>query len=182
MQMPDAPLTPTEPGGQSPSVPVVLSTRARGDSGSSTNSSSGNKRSSGHGADPNFQPGRPSKRMFKMTETEIVNTYYHVSQRSSSMSGPSRTVAEVITPRDRSIAQFGSETTPIENSASVTTSCVAHANYSCVTTRDFVRNLVNIALRAAHPTSEIHSETDLGRRSKFGISDPVARCRSERYA
>jgi CheY-like chemotaxis protein len=78
------------------------------------------------------------------------------------MSGPSRTVAEVITPRDRSMAQLVPETTPMENSGSITTPCVAHANYSRITTRNFVRNLVNVALRAAHPTSEIHTETDLG--------------------
>lgn len=161
MQMPEAPLTPTEPGGESPSVPVVFTARKRCDSGSSTTSIS-NKRSSGHGADPNFQPGPPSKRMFKMTETEIVNTYYHVGSRTSSISGPSRTLTEVITARDMPIEQCLSEAIPCETGASITVPCIVHANHRRVSTRTFMRNIVNVALRAAHPTSEVHAETDLG--------------------
>ena len=97
-----------------------------------------------------------------MTETEIVNTYYHVGSRTSSISGPSRTAAEAMTSRDLLGTQFRSGTPPGENGAPVPVPCVVHATHRRVSTRDFMRNLVNIALRAAHPTSEVHSETDLG--------------------
>jgi CheY-like chemotaxis protein len=163
MQMPEAPLTPTEPGGQSPSMPVMFSSRTRGSSGASSTSTSGNKRSSGHGADPNFQPGPPSKRKFKMTETEIVNTYYHMGSRRASISGPSTTVTEVYTTQDSSASQFQLETRiALENSTTTAVPSIASSTHRCVSTRKLMRNLVNIALRAAHPTSEVHTETDLG--------------------
>lgn len=163
MQMPEAPLTPTEPGGQSPSIPVIFSSRTRGRSGSSSTSTSGNKRSSGHDADPDFQPGPPSKRMFKMTETEIVNTYYHIGPRRSSISGPSTAATEVYTIQDLPEPQYRSNTTTIrEHSALATVPPVVNPTHRCVSTRELMRNLVNIALRAAHPTSEVHTETDLG--------------------
>lgn len=97
-----------------------------------------------------------------MTETEIVNTYYHVGLRTSSISGPSRTAAEAMTSRDLLGSEFQSVAPPGENGAPVTVPCVVHATHRPVSTRDFMRNLVNIALRAAHPTSEVHAETDLG--------------------
>ncbi|KIN03975.1 hypothetical protein OIDMADRAFT_117450, partial [Oidiodendron maius Zn] len=163
MQMPEAPLTPTEPGGQSPSMPVIFSSRTRGRSDSSSTSTSGNKRSSGHGADPDFQPGPPSKRMFKMTETEIVNTYYHIGPRRPSISGPSTAATEVYTIQDLPKPQYRSNTTTIrEHSALATVPPAVNPTHRCVSTRELMRNLVNIALRAAHPTSEMHTETDLG--------------------
>lgn len=98
-----------------------------------------------------------------MTETEIVNTYYHVGSRASSISGPSTKKAEVLTSRDIPGHQFQPATTmPSENIVPVTMPCAASATHRCISTREFMLNLVKIALRTVHPTSEVHTQTELG--------------------
>lgn len=160
MQMPETPLTPTEPGGQSPSIPPQILSRARSSSESWSTPTSG-KRSSRHGADPDFQPGRPPKRMFKMTETEISNTFYHVGPRASSISGPCITATEQSPTPDLSGFQFPSEiATP--SSKSTTDAAAVNGTHRHISTREFVRGLVNTALRTAHPTSEVRTETGWG--------------------
>lgn len=96
-----------------------------------------------------------------MTETEIVSSYYQLGSRRSSFSGQTITMTETLAARDLSKSQFRSESTPPNNSAHRTFPSVAHTHQR-VSTRGFMRNLVNIALQAAHPTSEVHTETDLG--------------------
>jgi signal transduction histidine kinase len=161
MQMPETPLTPTEPGGQSPSMPAQITSRTRSSSESWSAPTSGSKRSSRHGAEPDFQSGRPPKRMFKMTETEILNTFYHVGPRASSISGPCIATAEQSPTSDLSGFHFRSEiATPI--SKSVADPAVINGAQRHISTREFVRSLVNTALRTAHPTSEVHTETGWG--------------------
>lgn len=101
--------------------------------------------------EPNFHPGPPLKRMYTMTEAEMLGKYY---------------------PEDTPISCEVCGTVPSTESDSqppydkrgspVITSSMLSPNHRRVVTRDFMKALVNEALRSGHPTREVHTETDSG--------------------
>jgi CheY-like chemotaxis protein len=100
-----------------------------------------------------------------MTETEILNTYYHGRSMASSISGPCTTTAEPpLSVSALSGLHFRSETaTPLnEQSMTLPRPAMISSSYRHVSIREFLRGVLNNALRTAHPTSEVHTETDAG--------------------
>jgi len=157
--MPDTPLTPVEPDEQPVCIPITASSRAGCPSG---------KRTREHDADTDCpDPGPPPKRMFTMTRgSEITDSYFLVDPRAFPAACPSITVTEhhhlparVTSEFDLPTEEAGSDEKP---GGPVTAPALISTTHRRVITRDFMRGLVNEALRNGHPTSEVHTQTDLG--------------------
>ena len=102
-----------------------------------------------------FHPGPPLKRMFTMTEAEVLRTYYPATNGS----GVTIAVPETVSVKASSETEsqyFDQKTSP------PITPDMLSPNHRRVVTRDFIRSLVNEALRNGHPTSEYRKETSLG--------------------
>jgi CheY-like chemotaxis protein/anti-sigma regulatory factor (Ser/Thr protein kinase) len=103
-------------------------------------------------------PGPSLKRIFTMTETEILETYY--PEKPSLMSGATIPALEPIRSTKAS-SEADSETYEQKHSPIIASGMMSPTHRRIVV-RDFMRSLVHDALRNCHPTSEIHKETDLG--------------------
>ena len=155
--MPETPLTPvdekyfaipmTSPNGLAPPLPAIA----------------GRKRE--RTENPDFHPGPPLKRMFTMTEAEILETYYHVDSTTPTPNGPSIvTITErTSSPDITSEGDFRSQKAASEKRSSPGVSpAIMSPTHRRVVTRDFMRSLVADTLRNGHPTSERHATTELG--------------------
>lgn len=103
--------------------------------------------------------GPPLKRMFTMTEAEILRTYYRDALNADR---PSISITDTATstkpPSEVSLTESEPRYSPLLSPA------IFSPTLRRVITREFLRSLVNEALRNGHPTSEVHNETDLGER------------------
>jgi CheY-like chemotaxis protein len=111
-----------------------------------------------------FHPGPPLKKMFMMNETEILQTYYSVDATGTSAAGPSIAMTEKSFPPRISIESDSQpeRTTADKKSGLILEPEMMSPIHRRVITRDFMRSLVNDALRSGHPTNEVHTETQLG--------------------
>jgi CheY-like chemotaxis protein len=114
---------------------------------------------------PDFHPGPPLKRMFTMTEAEILQTYYQIDSITPTFDGPSiMTITEggdstkATSDTDVRSPKAVSEkrSSPLINPA------IMSPTHRHVVIRDFMRSLVTDVLRNGHPTSERHTATELG--------------------
>ena len=104
-------------------------------------------------------PGPSLKRMFTMTEAEIFRTYYP-QEMSTLTNGTTIAITETV-PSAKAASEADSENSEQKHSP-IITSGVMSPTHQRIVTRDFIRSLVNEALRNGHPTSETHEETNLG--------------------
>ncbi|KAH7417499.1 HHK17, histidine kinase-group VII protein [Cadophora sp. MPI-SDFR-AT-0126] len=108
----------------------------------------------------NFEPGPPLKRMFTMTEAEIIDSYCAGQTTFATSPSTSRTTSSTET----SLSTMASSvclSAPHSPEQKHITSALS-PTHRRVITRDFMRSLVNEALRNGRPTSEVREETDLG--------------------
>jgi CheY-like chemotaxis protein len=161
LQMPEIPLTPVELDEQALSIPITFPSRTGCDIGSPTNL--GRKRTREHDAEPGYYPGPPLKRTSTM-ETELSRSYFNMDSAGSSAACQSMIMTEQpLKTKVTSDFSLRSETT---SSGGYGRPATAPARLSStrrrIVTRDFIRNLVNEAVRSGHPMSEVHTPTDLG--------------------
>jgi CheY-like chemotaxis protein/anti-sigma regulatory factor (Ser/Thr protein kinase) len=104
-------------------------------------------------------PGPSLKRTFKVTDNEIFNTYYP-GEAAKLSNGATIAITEVI-PSTKAWSETDSENCEQKHSPIITSGMVSPTHRRIVT-RDFIKSLVNDALRNGHPTSETHKETSLG--------------------
>jgi CheY-like chemotaxis protein len=157
MQMPETPLTPADP---TSTAPGRRPSRTKCNSGFPIGLSTKRERD----GDPSADAGPPMKRMFKMTEAEILQTYYHIDSTTMLADGPSITMTEQIT----STKATSESTVHVEAALSeeqhspIVTPAMISPTHRRIVTRDFMRNLVNEALRNGHPANVVRTETELG--------------------
>ncbi|KAE8446902.1 hypothetical protein EG329_011533 [Mollisiaceae sp. DMI_Dod_QoI] len=148
MQMPETPLTPND-------VDIVKGLVTPGLESEMQSPPMSRKRE--RTDEPDFYPGPPLKRMFTMTEAEILQTYCSDGMISG---GPSISITETAPstkpPSEVSVTESELRFSPLLSPA------ILSPTLRRVITREFLRSLVNEALRNGHPTSEVHNETDLG--------------------
>jgi len=100
--------------------------------------------------------------MFNVTEAEILQTYYQSDSLTPLSSEPIPTMTET-PPSTKLTFELDSDRLPFDRRSSpIVTPAVMGPTHRRIITRDFIRSLVADALRIDHPTSEIHTETDLG--------------------
>lgn len=147
MQMPETPLTPNEAD-----VIKGLVTPSLESESQSPPMSRKRERSD----DLDFCPSSPLKRMFTMTEAEILRTYYpNVSLSDGPTISITETAPSTKPPSEASLTES-------ERCSPLLSPAMLSPTLRRVITREFLRSLVNEALRNGHPTSEVHNETDLG--------------------
>jgi CheY-like chemotaxis protein len=111
--------------------------------------------------EPDDEEAPSGKRMFAITEAEILQKYFpHEPSSSCGICGKMTTQGK------------GPESGPASpdlladamdgRGAAILTEATLSPNHRHVVTRDFMRQLLNEALRNGHPTSEVHTETDSG--------------------
>lgn len=98
--------------------------------------------------------------MLKMTEAEILRTYYP-DGLSDGIPGPSITIIETA-PSTKPPSEASAESESRTSSPPLLSPPLSSPTLRRIITRDFLRGLVNEALRNGHPTSEVHKETALG--------------------
>lgn len=129
-----------------------------------------------------FHPGPPLKRMFTMTEVDILRTYFSEEMNSTTVSGGMTvTVTETVpstAPQSESdwtaekeSSTFGSKQKPA-SSMPIAMPVTLSPNHRRIITRDFMRGLVNEALRNGHPANEVHNDTELGEIIEFRTLGP----------
>jgi CheY-like chemotaxis protein/anti-sigma regulatory factor (Ser/Thr protein kinase) len=116
-----------------------------------------------------FHPGPPLKRMFTMTEAEILATYYSpelntISGRATTL--VTETVNSTIAPSEIDCVMER------DTSEEKQKSTVSNPNHRRIILRGFMRGLVNEALRNGHPTKEMHHDTELGEMIEFRTLGP----------
>jgi CheY-like chemotaxis protein len=101
--------------------------------------------------------------VFTKTEAEILQNYYPAKSSTTFNRGESSTITENST-STKITSENGIDKTASEgrSSSTLTSSSILGPAYRRIVTRDFMRALVTDSLRSGHPTSEVHSETDLG--------------------
>lgn len=113
----------------------------------------------------NFQPGPPLKRMSIMTNVETFDHSYTESSNAASTRPSINGVSSTETvPSTKASTDVDVD---MENSSAEpkhVNFVVSSPTHRRVATREFVRSLVNEAVRHGHPTSEVHEETELGER------------------
>ncbi|KAK0100260.1 hypothetical protein ONS96_007543 [Cadophora gregata f. sp. sojae] len=109
----------------------------------------------------NFEPGPPLKRRLTVTEAEIINSYCAGQTITASSPSTSRTTSSTETSMS-TMASSVSLSAPHSPEQKHITSAVLSPTHRRVITREFMRSLVNEALRNGRTTSEVHEETDLG--------------------
>lgn len=120
-----------------------------------------------------FRIGPQLKRMFTMTESEIVATYY--SDETNTMSG-GLTIAATETATSTAPPSEFDWAAEKENydtkQKTPFTPVLQGPNLRRIITRDFMKRLVQEALRHGHPASEIHNDTELGEIIEFRTLGP----------
>jgi len=160
MQMPETPLTPVELDMGQKSKPIQP-TRSDISSGVPSSTSKKHERRE----DSDFLYGPPSKRMFTMTEAEILQKYYHIDSAQAYTSGPSVITADITASNQDSLQSELDRIAPRRKNSPVI--LMAGPTQRRISTRDFLKTLVTEALQSGHPTSEIHTETVLGETIQF---------------
>lgn len=162
MQMPETPMTP-----EATSVNRVLptsgaSSRKQSPARELSSWPSPMSRKRERTEEPDFHPGPPLKRMFTMSEAEILRIYCSEESSLESVGGRTFTMTEktasVIAPSE---PDFESEKEASNNHSPITSPAMLSPTHRRVVTRDFMRSLLHEALRSSHPTSELHKETAL---------------------
>ncbi|TVY15917.1 Histidine protein kinase 1 [Lachnellula arida] len=155
LKMPETALTPLLSEGSNHFV-ISGASSSRGQSPipESRTESSYMSRKRGQPEESNFHPGPPLKRMYTMTEAEILRKYY--PDDSPVSCGACGTLGTTETDLN-----YQSPTYEKRGSPTITSSMLS-PNHRRVVTRDFMRTLVTEALRSGHPTREVHTETDSG--------------------
>lgn len=107
--------------------------------------------------DPDRHIETPRKRMFTISEAEILRKYYPDDEITSCG------VCGIVTAEKTAsiLSSPALDMTTIESSP-IITPAILSSNHRRVITREFMRTLLNEALRNGNPTSEVHIETDLG--------------------
>ncbi|KAH6671129.1 HHK17, histidine kinase-group VII protein [Halenospora varia] len=166
MQMPETPLTPDvsdaqiTPSTSTPESPILSASRIP--------SPMSTKRARQDEAD--FHPGPPLKRMFTVTEAEMLRAYYPDDDISScgvcgkiTATRTEPTIAEAVTSYLRSPDM---DSDSLDGTVGKSTPIVAPSmlspNHRHIVTREFMRTLLKEALHNGRPTSEVHTETSLG--------------------
>ena len=106
-----------------------------------------------------YHPGPSLKRMFTMNEADVLHSCYPM-EMSKPMNGATIAITETV-PSTKAWSETDSENGEQKHSP-IITSGITSPTHRRITTRDFIRSLVNDALRNGHPTSETHKETSLG--------------------
>jgi CheY-like chemotaxis protein len=165
MQMPDTPLTPVPSDTPSHCLPSgSSSSRKQSPVRETKTESSPKKRERPDESD--FHPGPPLKRQFSMTETDLLRKYYPEDVTISCGVCGTVTTTENAAATTTS-SDTNSQPTSEKKDSPVVTPSMLSPNHRRVVTRDFMQTLVNEALRSGRPTSEIHTETDLGETIEF---------------
>lgn len=157
MQMPEIPLTPNDMEmrrGLTTPAPALSRRQSSEEEAEPLPSPLPKKRERAEEYD--FHPGPPLKRMFTMTEAEILRTYYP----EDLIGGATIAITETV-PSAKAPSEADSENCEQWHSPS-TSPAMLSPTHRRIVTRDFIRSLVNEALRNGHPTSETHKETNLG--------------------
>ncbi|CZR51171.1 related to histidine kinase tcsA protein [Phialocephala subalpina] len=148
MQMPETPLTPND-------VDIIKGMVTPSLESERQSPPMSRKRERSNELD--FCPGPPMKRMFTMAEAENLRTYYPDGIITD---GPAISITETAPstkpPSEVSVTESEPRCSPLLSPA------FSSSTLRRIITRDFLRSLVNEALRNGHPTSEVHNETDLG--------------------
>lgn len=154
MEMPETPLTP-EPTDASASAPIPTPASKISNAPGRLPSPPRTKRS--RDDDIGRHIGLPRKRMFTISEAEILRKYYPDDEITSCG------VCGIVTAEKTAsiLSSPALDMTTIESSP-IITPAILSSNHRRVVTREFMRTLLNEALRNGHPTSEVHIETDLG--------------------
>jgi CheY-like chemotaxis protein len=160
MQMPETPLTPVPSDAPNQCLPSgASSSRKQSPMRETKTESSPKKRERPDETD--FHPGPPLKRMFSMTETDLLRKYYPEDVTISCGVCGTVTTTENATATAAS-SDASSQPTVDKKGSPVVTPSMLSPNHRRVMTREFMQSLVNEALRSGHPTSEVHTETDFG--------------------
>lgn len=167
MQMPETPLTPevsdaqiTPSAASTPESPILSASRIP--------SPMRTKRTRQDEAD--FHPGPPLKRMFTVTEAEILRAYYPDNDISScdvcgkiTATTAEAAITETVTSCLKS-PDMDSDSLDgtLGGSSPVTAQSMLSPNHRHIVPREFMKTLLREALHNGHPTSEVHTETSLG--------------------
>ncbi|KAG0650826.1 Histidine kinase 1 [Hyphodiscus hymeniophilus] len=154
MQMPETPLTPQDE--RSFATPKMDSSP----NFLAATSTSGHKRVRSEESDFNFGP--PSKKMFTMTEAEILHTFYPTESTLTTDEGlvPMTDMAE--STKATSEVDCGSYPATSKRGSPLPSPVLKSSSHHRVVTRDFMKSLVAEILRSGQPTSEKHTTTQLG--------------------
>jgi signal transduction histidine kinase len=149
MQMPEAPLTPAD------SI-TAQSSQAERSAGLISPTSKKHSRTQ----DSDFGP--PLKRMLTTAEDDAVQKYFTETPMQASVEIANSAVTESITPMP-CISELDVDDSMSQSKSSPSISPpLLNSNHSRIVTRDFMRRIVAETLRGGHPTSEHHTETNMG--------------------
>lgn len=119
-----------------------------------------------------FHPGPPLKRMFTMTEADILRTCFSEEINSNTASGARTVTATETVPSTAPQSEYdwaaekeSYDCDPKQKPAStmpVPTPVALSPNHRRIVTRDFMRSLVNETIRNGHPANEVREDTELG--------------------
>jgi signal transduction histidine kinase len=160
MQMPETPLTPNDLDmrrGLTTPAPALSRRQSSEEETEPLPSPLSKKRERAEEYD--FHPGPPLKRMFTMTEAEILRAHYS-EELTIPTARATKAIAETVQSA-KATSEADSENCEQRHSPSISPAMLSPTHRRIVT-RDFIRSLVNEALRNGHPTSETHKETSLG--------------------
>lgn len=143
MQMPETPLTPV---GSDIDVAILQQSHVDFSEGLVSLTSKKRKRT-----EDNFHPGPPLKRMYTITEAEMLRAY-----ELNSNSQYANSLVEK-TPSDA-----GSDSAVLGKDPIIISLPLISTTQKRIITRDFIRSLVTECLRSGHPVEEVHTETELG--------------------
>lgn len=160
MEMPEAPLTPNDMDLDKPLVSPFTMSRRQSPNPDKALLASPISRKRRRSEERELYTGIPSKRMFTMTEAEILRTYFPdqttvaVDLAAVEQTVPSTFVASEPGSPDRGM--------PVPKGSPMISPVLLIPSHRRVVIRDFMRGLVAEALRNCHPTSEVYNETGLG--------------------
>lgn len=112
-----------------------------------------------------FHPGPPLKKMFTMTEGELLENFYQQPPTPTSageVSSVSGGVSGQLSPGE----SYFSKRSPILQAPKMS------PTHRRIVTRDFMRTLVYDTIRGGHPASEVHIETSLGETIEIRTQGP----------
>jgi CheY-like chemotaxis protein len=165
MQMPETPLTPESTYQPSLSIaPSAIQSPAPDSTMFLLPASS--KRD--YADEDDCHTGRPRKRMFTITEAEILRKYYPDDAISSCG------VCGVVTATDTpALFSPGLDKIMLEDKDTpVIVPATLSPGHRRLVTRTFLRELVDEALRSGHPSKEVHTETELGETVEITTTGP----------
>jgi len=164
MQMPETPLTPESTYQPSLSIAPSAIPSPAPDSAMFLLSASSKRN---YADEDECHTGRPRKRMFTITEAEILRKYYPDDAISSCG------VCGVVTAADAPpmLVSPGLDKVMLEDTPVIIPATLSPGHRRLVT-RKFLRELVDEALKSGHPTKEVHIETTLGETVEITTTSP----------